>query len=129
MQCRYYTKPNSFLDFYIHACLRLVRNKHQLNRLDASTHLLTAMHSLIELPLITNVGLLSPLIMADIVSRNFGRCLRAYMARFATPIRAANLCSSFRGSCYDGVKMDDLLNRSVVDKLLETRGAVINRYA
>ena len=118
---------NVFLDFYIHACLSLVAHKDRIHRLDASTNFLTTLHGLMGLPLLTDVGLLSPVMMADL-ARGTEAALRAYMARFGTPIRAANLCSSFRGALYDGVSVDDRLYEATVDRLLETRGDAINRF-
>jgi hypothetical protein len=118
---------NSFLDFYIDSCLKIVCHKPRLNRLDASTHFLTALHDLVPFHLMTDVGLFSPLIMADIV-RGAEGSLRAYMAHFDAPLRAANLCSSFRGSHHDGILMDDGVYEAVVDRLLLTRGQIINKF-
>lgn len=118
---------NVFLDFYIHACLSLVAHKDRIHRLDASTYFLTTLHGLMGLPLLNEVGMLSPVMMADL-DRGTDAALRAYMARLGTPIRAANLCSSFRGSLRDGVPVDDRLFEASIDRLLATHGDAVNRF-
>jgi hypothetical protein len=122
-----FAKSNSFLDFYIHACQSIVRHKILIDHLDVSTRFLSKLHDLVPLTLLTDVGLFSPLVMADIV-QDTEAALPAYMADFGFPIRAANLCSSFRGKCHDGILMDDGLYEAAIDKLLQTQGAVVNRY-
>jgi hypothetical protein len=122
-----FTAGNAFLEFYIHACLSLVAKKPQIHRLDASTYFLTTLQGLMGLPLLSDVGLLSPVMMADL-AQGTEAALRAYMARLGTPIHAANLCSSFRGTVCDGVSVDDRLFEASVDRLLETRGDAVNRF-
>ena len=118
---------NVFLDFYIHACLSLVAHKDRIHRLDASTYFLTTLHGLMGLLLLNEVGLLSPVMMADL-ARGTESALREYMARLGTPIRAANLCSSFRGSVCNRIPVDDRLYEASVDRLLATGGDAVNRF-
>jgi hypothetical protein len=120
-----FVQPNSFLDFYIEACQSRIRSLSQVDRLDAGSRLLTALHDLVRLPLLANVALFSPLVLAD-VARGGGAALDAYLAHFAAPIHAANLCGSFRGKCHDGVTVDDALFAAAVERLLRTRGAAVN---
>lgn len=122
-----FVNPNSFLDFYIHAGQAIVRRKPRLGRLDVGTGFLTGLHDLMLLPLLDNVGLVSPVMAADLV-RGRDNSLRAFMAHFGFPVYAANLCASFRGEWFYGIPLDDTLYEAVVEILLRTRGEVLNRW-
>jgi hypothetical protein len=122
-----YLRANHFLDFYIHACQWLVRHKPRLGRWDAGTRFLTVLHDLMPFRLLNSVGLLSPVMMADI-ARGAGPSLPAFMACFGAPLGAANLCASVQGAHCHGVAMGQGLYETVIDKLLRTRGEVINQY-
>lgn len=123
-----FVKGNSLLDFYIHACKSLVRNKPgTIQLIDVGTGLLTHLHDRIYLPLITSVGLFSPVIMNDI-AEGTDAALRLYMKEFAHPTYAANLCGSVRHLWIGNITMHDYVYDRVIDRLLETRGEVINQY-
>jgi hypothetical protein len=121
-----FTKGNSILEFYIHACKQLVKTKPvPISNLAVGTLFLTELHSRITLPLLTNVGLFSPHLMRDIASGG-GKLLGIYREQFGSPIRAANLCASYANKEYEGVTVGDDVYHVVIDKLMETAGDVVN---
>lgn len=122
-----FVRGNSVLDFYILACQAIIRNRVVIDRLDVGTTFLGRLYSFVPLPLLDNVGMISPLLMDGLVRKNEA-APKAFASMFRTPVRAANLCSSFRGRVYDGVTVNDVLLEGVIDELLRTRGGAINRW-
>lgn len=117
---------NSMLDFYIHACKSIVggRNGAFSNNV-IGTEFLTALHQALRFPLIDNVGLFSPPVANDIAAGG-GAMVDAYMKAFGRPLRAGNLCASFRNRKHDDVFMTDSVYDRAIDTLLETGGTVLN---
>ena len=121
-----FTRGNSMLDFYIHACEQIVKNKRgRISNLEVGTLLLTELHRRLSLPLLKNVGLFSPHLMQDIASGD-GKVLKIYMEEFGSPIRAANLCASYANKEYEGLTVGEDAYHLVLDKLIETGGGVVN---
>lgn len=121
-----FCRDNHFLDFYIHASEAIVAGatdavlSHQIG-----PDLLNRFNDIIGDRLVPDVALFSPLVMTDI-ARGGGRAIQAHGEAIAGPIRAANLCLSFLDRESSGVVMDEgVLNRAI-DRLLDTRGAVVN---
>ena len=121
-----FCRANSFLDFYRHACEAIVAGataailSHQIG-----PDLLNRFADIIGDRVTPDVALFSPLVMSNI-AKGGGRAIAAHGEAFAGPIRAANLCLSFLRRESSGVVIDEgVLNRAV-DRLLETRGAVVN---
>ena len=121
-----FVQPNSLLDFYIHACQSLMSNKPKPDQLSVGTHFLTELDKLMCLPQIMDVGLFSPLLMADI-ARGTTKYLKAYLAYHGSRLHAANLCLSWGGQTYDGIEVGDQLFEAVIDNLLHSRGAELNQ--
>lgn len=123
-----FTRGNSLLDFYIHACEQTVGGaRGEISNLQVGTFFLTSLHRKFALPLLDDVGLFSPLVMRDIAAGG-GPCLKVYAEEFGTPVRAANLCASYSGREYDGVSLTERTYDAVSERLLETRGEIVNRY-
>ncbi len=117
-----FTAGNSFLDFYIHACLSVVgRLEGGVPPQIVGPKLLTAFHNIIGFPLIAEVGMLSPPVLRDIANGS-GPALDLFRRRVKAPLRAANLCSSLAGK--DGEVSDAVVQRAS-ERLLETRGAIL----
>lgn len=85
------------------------------------------MHNLIGFPLLENVGLFNPLIMMDI-ARNSRGSIQTYMRHSESPLYAANLCLALRNTKYRGVCMSDDFYEAALQKLLQTKGNVVNQY-
>lgn len=124
-----YARGNPFLDFYVHACESIARGAvGPIPKIAFGTRFLTILSQATPLPLLTSVALASPIVMRDLAAGE-DAMVRLYMNRFGAPARAANLCASFRGGRIDGVDVDDALLTAVFDRLLATRGEVLNRHA
>ena len=123
-----FTKTNSMLDFYIHACKLLVKNRRgEIPKQEVGTFFLTRLYKSLHFPLLTEVALFSPLVMHDIADGR-GDYIRLYIEEFGSPVRAANLCASYSGEKYNGLRMSDRLYGLVLDRLLETKGMVVNGH-
>ena len=120
-----FVKGNSLIDFAIWAHEDLVRRGTQILAHGTSTRLLTVLHHATPLPLLDNVGLLSPIVARDIVTRG-GALAREYAAAHGTPIYAANLGASLRGVASNGITLADRDFDCIVDLLDKDRGAIFN---
>lgn len=110
---------NTFLDFYIDACQRIVRTSEGPSPLAVSTHFLSGLHRVMPLESIPHVGLFSPIVMRALTHAPAGPTLRMYERNGGSPAYAANLCSSFRNRTWQGVLMEDGLYERAVGNLLE----------
>lgn len=110
---------DSFLGFYADTCESIVgRHRSGMAPQIVGTKLLTALHSLVGFALIDDVGMLSPLVVRDVVAGG-GPALDRMRAATPGPIRAANLCASLAGRTADGVELTaDLMGRAC-DRLLD----------
>ena len=75
--------------------------------------------------LLTNVGLFSPIVTADI-AKGGGRAATAQRRAFGHPVHAANLCASFLNRPDDGFTLTEKIMTRATDRLIETKGAVVN---
>jgi hypothetical protein len=122
-----FTRGSIHLDFLIDACLRIARHKPRLGKFDVGTLLLSQLRTIIPFPLLANVGMFSPAIMADIASGT-EHYLPSYAQQLTVPLACANLCSSLAGQQFSGMPADDRLYDAVVEQCLQTRGEVVNRF-
>ena len=124
-----FTRGDPFLPFYIHACEAIVRRAEgPVGKLAVGTAFLTRLGAAMPLPLLGSVALPSPAVLGEL-AQGGGPLVALFMNRFGGPAGAANLCASLRGQEVDGVHVDDTLLEAVLDRLVETRGEVMNRYA
>ena len=124
-----FTRGSPFLEFYVHACEEIVRRlEGPVSKLAVGTAFLTRLGQAMPLPLLGSVALPSPLVLRDL-ARGGGPFVELFMSRFGGPAGAANLCASLRGQEVDGVPVDDALLTAALDRLIETQGEVLNRYA
>lgn len=123
-----FTRANKMLDFYIHACQLMVKNRPgEIQALEVGTFFLTSLYERLRFPLLTNVGLFSPILLSDI-ARGKERYVKFYIKEFGAPVRAANLCASYEGKKYNGLTLHELDYDRALDQLVETSGAVVNRH-
>lgn len=123
-----FTQNNSFLDFYIYVCKEIVNNNQgKLSSIEVGTRFLTNLHQIFPLHLFNNIGLFSPLNMYALAQekRYF---TQEYVRLLGFPIYGANLCASFRNTSYQGIDMNDQVYEIVIEKLLETKGELVNQY-
>ncbi|MCW9045770.1 MAG: hypothetical protein OQK35_05505 [Alphaproteobacteria bacterium] len=115
-----FTQGNSFLDFYIYTAQAIIK-KHQggLAPQIVGPKLLTSLHNTIGFPLIDDVGMLSPLVMKDVVNGG-GAALDLLKQNTPTPMKAANLSSSLDGQETDLVEVNEALFEQVCQRLTKT---------
>lgn len=122
-----FTQNNRFLDFYLYACEEIVKRRRRLRHFSVGTGFLTEINRQVGLPVITSVGLFSPIVMSAI-HNGIDDIIALYMRCFANRICAANLCSTFFGRKPYGITMNERLYHSVISRLLESGGDVVNDY-
>jgi hypothetical protein len=94
-----FCRANSFLEFYAETAQRLLsRNRGPVPPQFIGPKLLSALHNVASLPVLETAGMLSPLVIRDIIAGG-GAALTRFAARSPAPLRAANLCAS---SCDSG---------------------------
>lgn len=91
-----FRRTNGFLDFYVETSERLLRqNKGGMPPQFIGPKLLTALHNVTQLPVMESAGMLSPLVIQDIV-RGGGEALEILRRYSPYPLAGANLCTSSR---------------------------------
>lgn len=90
-----FCQENSFLDFYIHACQRIIKNYQGTEMVPqlVGPKFLTLLHNTMQLPLIREVAMFSPLVLQDILNGG-GSALKLHQQTQNSPIYAANLSAS-----------------------------------
>ncbi|MFP4253712.1 MAG: hypothetical protein ACLFRN_04510, partial [Halothece sp.] len=91
-----FCQENSFLDFYIHACQRIIKNFQGTQMVSqlVGPKFLSVLHNTIKLPLIPEVAMFSPLVLEDIL-KGGGKALTLHQQTQKSPIYAANLSASY----------------------------------
>ena len=118
---------NNFLDFYIDSCLSIMKNveaDHFPAQL-VGPKFLTALHHLVQFPLLDEVGMVSPLVASDLV-KGKGPALDLMLKKLKGPMRAANLCSSLIGTHIDGVDLSERLIEACIEALKSCKGSGLN---
>ena len=89
-----FRKGNSFLDFYADTAQRLLaQNQAGMPPQFIGPKLLTALHNVARLPVLETAGMLSPMVIKDVLAGK-GRALDLFIRHSIQPIAAANLCIS-----------------------------------
>jgi len=89
-----FRRGNGFLDFYVETAERLLRqHRGGMPPQFIGPKLLTALHNVCQLPVMETAGMLSPLVIKDLV-RGAGEALRCFVECSPAPIAGANLCIS-----------------------------------
>ena len=105
---------NTFLDFYTDTAERLLRlNQGGMPPQFIGPKLLTALHNIARLPVMESAGMLSPLVMRDLVAGE-GEALRLFRKKSPAALAGANLSSSLAAK--EG--LSDLEVESLIDRLL-----------
>lgn len=105
-----FCQGNAFLDFYIETAERLLRKQEGgIPAQFIGPKLLTAIHNICQLPVMESAGMLSPLVIRDLLQGG-GEALRMFHAKSPAPLAGANLCAS---SCDSGEVNGDEMGRLV----------------
>ncbi|WP_405232436.1 hypothetical protein [Lentisalinibacter salinarum] len=108
-----FRRRNPFLDFAIHALLRLLAaHPGPYPPQFAGPKLLTALHNIVGFPVAERAGMLSPPVIRDLVAGG-GPCLELFRERSPEPAASANLCASLAG----GREMTDSEVEAAIDAL------------
>jgi hypothetical protein len=113
-----FRQGNGFLDFYIETAERLLRqHRGGMPPQFIGPKLLTALHNVCQLPVMESAGMLSPLVIQDIVQGE-GEALTRFVDQSPEPIAGANLCLSSRDR--EALACADM--EQVIDRLTGTPG-------
>lgn len=89
-----FRQKNNFLGFYIETAQRLLeQNTGSMPPQFIGPKLLTALHNVVQLPVMESAGMLSPLVINNIINGS-GPALDMFLANISVPISGANLCGS-----------------------------------
>lgn len=113
------------LDFFIDACVRIARQREVVGKLDVGTNFLSQLRQILPFPLLSNVGMLSPAFMAEIVAGQPAG-VAEYVRALPGALASVNLCGSLQGQRVQGVVADEALFEAAVQRLLINRGEVLN---
>ena len=106
-----FRQGNSFLDFYAETAERLLSlNSGQMPPQFIGPKLLTALHNIAICPVMETAGMLSPLVIRDLINGE-GTALELFRQESTVPIAAANLSSSLVES--------EGLNEAEMERLVE----------
>jgi len=117
-----FTRGNSFLEFGIWAHQQLVRDGTRIRQFGTTTALLTALHQGTPLPLLRDVGIVSPPLMRALLTGNT-RVVDEFAIAHGAPIHATNLTAALAGTVFDGGWVAPEDSAATVDLLERTRGS------
>ncbi|MGJ8669873.1 MAG: hypothetical protein ACSHXK_10335 [Oceanococcus sp.] len=103
---------NSFLDFYADTAQRMLQTNTQgMPAQFIGPKLLTALHNVVQLPVMEDMGMLSPAVVEDLLGANNG-ALACMHKRSTKDLAGANLCrSSVSGGELENADMHALVER------------------
>jgi len=109
-----FCQGNHFLDFYIETATRLLsQNTGNVPPHFIGPKLLTALHNVASLPVMESAGMLSPLVIKDLIQGK-GAALDQFVGASPQPIAGANLCIS---SCQRNELSEDEISK-LIDQLI-----------
>ena len=124
------TAGSPMLPFMIHAALQIMCNTpaEKVDHIIVGTRFLTQLSQLMPIELLMQVGMVTPA-LGDELSRDGGDELaRLFAAQSRQPIAAANLCASLSEREMAGVRLGSDGMARVVERLMASRGEVVNRH-
>ena len=122
-----FTKDSIHLDFFIDACLRIAYQKKSIGKLEVGTAFFSQLRAILPFPLLMNVGIFGPAIVADIAAEG-GPYLKEYGRHLKSSIACANFCASLAvANDHQAAQLQNMYEAAVT-KCLETQGAAINRF-
>ncbi len=107
---------NSFLNFYADTAENLlINNSGSMPPQFIGPKLLTAIHNVVQCPVLESAGMLSPLVIKDIANGG-GEALTLFQHKSPEPIAAANLCSSlYAKGELDAGELSQCMNKLLVN--------------
>jgi len=118
-----FRRGNCFLDFYIETAQKLLRDSNEsVPAQFIGPKLLTALHNIALCPVQETAGMLSPLVILDLLYGD-GKALKLFIDKSPQPVHAANLCIS---SISNG-ELTSQNMQAAIDILLDQRQLVLQR--
>lgn len=112
-----FRRGNHFLDFYCDSAERLLRqNQGRVPPQFIGPKLLTALHNIVQCPVMETAGMFSPLVLQDI-ARGYGEALSLMQKKSSANLAGANICGSMVGH---GGLTNSLVQR-VITRLLSAK--------
>ena len=109
-----FRRGNAFLDFYADSAARLIGlNRGRMAPQFVGPKLLTALDNLVRCPVMEAAGMLSPLVLADVLAGG-GRALELMLERSEVAPAGANLGASLTAAS----GLDDASMQKIIDRLL-----------
>ncbi len=110
-----FRRGNAFLDFYADSAKRLIAlNRGRMPPQFIGPKLLTALHNLVQCPVMERAGMLSPRVLADIFAGG-GPALELMLERSEEAPAGANLSASLAVAS----GLDDGRMRAIIDRLID----------
>ena len=120
-----FRRDNPFLDFYIHGATRIIEcHEGGLVPQIVGPKFLSAQYNMIKFPLVDQVGMISPLVLIDLINGE-GAALELFRKSSPTPLGAVNLSSSMDQRESDGIRLSEPMFMTACDKLLATKGEIL----
>lgn len=116
-----FARQNQHLDFFIDACYRIARARPQLGKCAVGTNFLSNLRRILPFPVVEIAATLSEPMLREIADGERATFLAAHGHELTQPVVCANLCASLAHG-------DATVYERAVERLLATRGAVLNRY-
>lgn len=115
-----FRQGNSFLDFYLEVAERLLNeNTGDVPPQFVGPKLLTALHNVVQLPVMETAGMFSPPVIKAILDGN-GEALACFRKKSRQPVAGANLCIS---SC-DRQQLSEQEMEKLIDVLMSAASLV-----
>ncbi len=107
-----FCQGNYFLDYYTASAEQLLRaNQGRMPPQFIGPKLLTALHNMVACPVMETAGMLSPLVIRDILTGD-GKALQLFKQKSASFPAGANLCSSVTDEAgFSEAQMQDLIDK------------------
>lgn len=115
-----FCRDEHFLDFYVDACLTIVREAAAVTPVLVGTEFLTTLHGIYPFPLLQQVGILSPALVDALLHKKTG-FIAAYLENQGTPVVAANLCGSKLEEFSGKTEITASILESSIEKLLHQK--------
>lgn len=114
-----FRQGNSFLNFYADSAEQLLeQNQGPMVAQFIGPKLLTALHNVVSMPVLETAGMLSPMVIKDMV-KGEGPALKLFTAQSPQPIAAANLCISSCSSMEITEQEMEQLIKVLLDKKIQ----------
>jgi hypothetical protein len=122
-----FSHGNTFLDFYIDSCHRILSSETELKNWHLGVRFLTGIRAVCPMPLLMNIGMLGPPLLEDLI-RGPKLMLASYIRAMGAPLVAANLCGSMSDTQVGDFVINEQVLNEIVEQCIASKGEVLNQY-